>query len=118
MNVVGFYFYIKLQKETHFVESSNTSSKKYYLRLNNPFPALEKYSHTHNIYQLIQEIEGKENFEEKKENLRILSNIPYPLILIQVYQKLPENKRDRNSVKEELNFLKEKIHENYRDNFK
>ena len=66
MNVVGFYFYIKLQKETHFVESSNTSSKKYYLRLNNPFPALMDYSMQTNIFKLVEQIEGIEKFEDKK----------------------------------------------------
>ena len=87
------------------------------MRLNDPFPALLNHANTHDIYKLVQEIEEKQEFEEKKENLRLISNIPFPLILIQVYRNLPEEKRNRNGIKEELTALKEKLHENYRDNF-
>ena len=38
VSTVGFFFYVRLQKEIHFVESSNTNSKKYYMRITDPFP--------------------------------------------------------------------------------
>ena len=66
INIVGFFFHIRLQKQTHFVQSSNTSSKKYYLRLNNPFPELLDYSNKIDIFKLIEEIQGVENFDAKK----------------------------------------------------
>lgn len=37
MNVLGFYIYIRNQKNVHTVEFERTAAKKYYLRLDNPF---------------------------------------------------------------------------------
>ncbi len=44
ITVVGFFFYVRLQKEIHFVEMSNTISKKYYLRISDPFPELKQHA--------------------------------------------------------------------------
>jgi hypothetical protein len=49
ITVVGFYVYVRNQQRLHFVESENTTSKKYYMRLNDPFPALKSYSSQWNI---------------------------------------------------------------------
>ena len=62
ITVVGFFFHIRLQKQIHFVESSNTNSKKYYLRLADPFPELEKYAFTHNVHELVQAVSKTESF--------------------------------------------------------
>ena len=41
ITVVGYFFHLRMQKNIHFVESSNTASKKYYMRLTDPFPELK-----------------------------------------------------------------------------
>ena len=51
MQIVGHYFYIRIQKSLHFVESSNSqASRKYYMNIDNPFEQLKGYSNKWNIY--------------------------------------------------------------------
>lgn len=39
---LGHYYYVRLQKNMHFVESSNTqAAKKFYLSIDSPFPHLQ-----------------------------------------------------------------------------
>lgn len=49
ITVVGFYVYIRSQVRLHFVESEKISSKKYYMRLHDPFPALQQHASQWNI---------------------------------------------------------------------
>ena len=37
ITAIGFLFHIRIQKQTHIVESQNISAKKYYLQLDSPF---------------------------------------------------------------------------------
>jgi len=58
--VVGFFFYVRSQKEINFVESSNTSAKKYFLRISNSFEELSQYAEANDIYSQLEKVEGKD----------------------------------------------------------
>ena len=52
----------------------------------------------HNVYEIVDRIEKAKDYDEAKEDLRTISNIPYSLLLIQIYKSLPENKRKRQDI--------------------
>lgn len=59
------------------------------MRLQDPFPALKKHSNQWNIADMVAQL-GK--IEDKEERLAILNAvrfIPYPIILLQVFEQLP-----------------------------
>jgi NEDD8-activating enzyme E1 regulatory subunit len=87
--VVGFFLYVRNQRKVHVIEFERTAAKKYYLRLDNPFPALQKHSEQWNISSLMKQLEKADNDKDKKTVLGQLEHIPYPIILMQACQILP-----------------------------
>lgn len=85
----GYYFYVRLQKKTHFVESSNTSSKKYYLRISDPFPELLQHANENNVYEHLEKLRDQ-NLDESRDLFREFSHIPSVLVLVSVLDRLPK----------------------------
>lgn len=56
IKIVGFFMHVRLQKQLHFVESSKTTSQKYYLRITDPFPELSAYAQQLSVYDLTDRI--------------------------------------------------------------
>ena len=53
ITVIGFFIYVRNQRKVHVIEFERTASKKYYLRLDHPFPALREHSKKWNISELM-----------------------------------------------------------------
>jgi hypothetical protein len=58
------------------------------MRLHDPFQGLKEYSQQWNIGELVSKLEKTENEEEKSAVRKILSCIPYPIVLQQIYEGL------------------------------
>lgn len=128
ITVVGFYIYIRNQQKLHIVESENTTSKKYYMRLQDPFPALKEHSNQWNIAEMVGQLAKIEDKEERLAILNVIRFIPYPIVLLQIYEQLPaELKSQPHSFKAQqeikrlvLEKIKEYsliIGEDHRENF-
>lgn len=102
ITIVGFYVYVRNQARLHFVESENTSSKKYYMRLHDPFPSLQQYSSQWNIDQLVAQLAPLQTKEERLPILDQIRYIPYPIVLLQVYAGLPKDKRTKQHVLDKI----------------
>ena len=76
------------------------------MRITDPFPELEEHALKHNVYEIADRLEKAENYEAAKEDLRIISNIPYVLLLIQIYRALPQDQRKRQNIIDEIKRLK------------
>ena len=49
ITAIGFYCYTRLQNRMHIVESQKVASRKYYMRLDDPFPELYQHCYKTNI---------------------------------------------------------------------
>jgi hypothetical protein len=117
ITMVGFFFYVRSQKQLHFVESSNTKGKKYYMRVTNPFPELLEYANKQQFYEKLEAVKDKDvEAEGVRDQLRELSNIPYILVLISVISRLPKEQHKRAHIQEELQRIRKLVHSDYREN--
>ncbi len=57
VTVIGFYVYVRSQRKVHVIEFERTTAKKYYLRLHDPFPALQKHASQWNIPESMSKLE-------------------------------------------------------------
>ena len=117
VTVVGFFIYVRNQKKVQVIEFERTASKKYYLRLDHPFPALQAHSQKWDILALFARLDKAQDQEERKECISHLEHIPYPIILMQLHQMLPEKERTKEAMMKQLSEWSLKLGEGYRDNF-
>lgn len=90
--VSGFYGYMNLVlSETHFILRAHPESKKYDLRLQNPWPELVNYVNT---------------FDLSRVDLATFSGIPYIVLLIKCVTKL---KKDGNNEKITTDLVKDAL---------
>ena len=59
------------------------------MRLQDPFPALKEHSNQWNIAAMVAQLAKIEDKEERLAVLNVIRFIPYPIILLQVYEQLP-----------------------------
>lgn len=93
------------------------------MNIDNPFQQLKGYSNKWNIYEMLEQIVALGKTEDELENndkarqlMRQLANVPYSIILLQVFAKLPQDQRKRNFIVDELKSINKKILDKYRDN--